>query len=215
MGLVVEHGRRACDDLADQVVAHDDDGEAGRADVLLRAGVDHAEFRHVDRARQDGRRHVGHQRHAAGVGGPENLHAADGLVGRVVHVGGVGIELPLILCRRVAEVLVFARRHHVHRAVALGFLDRLLRPLAGVEVIGAGFAAQQVHRHHGELRRRAALQEQHLVVGGDAHQLAQIGLGLGGDAHEFLAAMAHFHHRHAAAVPVDHLGLHLLQHFLG
>src|SRR5258708_5148373 len=33
----------------------------------------------------------------------------------------------------------------------------------------------------------------------------QIRLGLGGDGDELLAAMAHFHHRHAAAVPVEDL----------
>jgi hypothetical protein len=106
-------------------------------------------------------------------------------------------------------------RHHVHRAVFLRFLDGLLRPLAGVQIVGAGFAAQQVHRHHGELARRPALQEQHLVVGGNAHHFAQVGFGFGRDAHEFLAAVAHFHHRHTTAVPVDHFGLHLLQHILG
>jgi hypothetical protein len=33
-----------------------------------------------------------------------------------------------------------------------------------------------------------------------------VGLGLVSDADELLAAMAHLHHRHAAAVPIEHLG---------
>ena len=53
-GLEVPHGRRAGARLADEVVAHDHDADARRADVLLRAGVDEAELRHVDGARQDG-----------------------------------------------------------------------------------------------------------------------------------------------------------------
>src|SRR3569623_264712 len=53
--LVGEHGRGPLQGFPDQVVAHDDDGQPGRADVLLRAGVDHAELRYVDRTRQDGR----------------------------------------------------------------------------------------------------------------------------------------------------------------
>src|SRR5690606_12783620 len=56
---------------------------------------------------------------------------------------------------------------------------------------------------------------QHLVVRRDAHQRAQVALGLLVDAHVLLAAMAHFHHRLAAAVPVEHLGGSLREHFLG
>src|SRR6185369_7008520 len=58
-----------------------------------------------------------------------------------------------------------------------------------------------------------ALQEQHLVVRWYGQQRAQILLGLLGHADEGLAAVADFHHRHAAALPVRQFGLHLLQHF--
>src|SRR6185436_18434421 len=90
-------------------------------------------------------------------------------------------------------------------AILLRFLHRLLRPLAADHVVGLAVAAQQVHRDLRELQRGAALQEQHLVIGGDGEQLAQVLLGLGRDAHELLAAMAHLHHRHAGAAPVGHL----------
>ena len=66
-GLEVPHRRRAWARLADQVVAHDHDADARRADVLLRAGVDEAELRDVQRSRQDGRGEVRHQRHVADV----------------------------------------------------------------------------------------------------------------------------------------------------
>src|SRR4029077_10657539 len=93
----------------------------------------------------------------------------------------------------------------VHIAIALRLLDRLLRPFAGRDVVRSALAAQEVHRHLGELQRGAAGEEQHLVVGRHGKQLAQVLLGLRGDADEFAPAMAHLHHRHAAAVPVEHL----------
>ena len=53
------------------------------------------------------------------------------------------------------------------------------------------------------------------VAGGNVQQLAQIGLGLFGDGDKLLAAMAHFHHRHAGTAPVEHFGLGLFQNRLG
>src|SRR5690606_22944944 len=73
----------------------------------------------------------------------------------------------------------------------------------------------EVHGHDGVLTQAAALHEHNGVVGGHVQQLAQIGLGLVADLNEMLAPMAHFHHGHAAAVPVQHLGGNLLQHRLG
>src|SRR5690606_23404112 len=61
----------------------------------------------------------------------------------------------------------------------------------------------------------AALHEHHGVVGRQSQQVAQVGLGLIADLHEVLAAVAHFHHGHTAAVPVQHFGGGLLQHRLG
>jgi hypothetical protein len=64
--------------------------QPGRADVLLRAGVDQAVARDVDRPRQDVRRHVGDQRHGAGVRRPVVLEADDRLVRADVDVGAPG-----------------------------------------------------------------------------------------------------------------------------
>jgi hypothetical protein len=84
-----------------------------------------------------------------------------------------------------------------------------------VHIVGHRLAAQQVDRNHLELRRGTTLQEQHLVVGRNAHQFAQVGFGLGGDAHELLAAVAHFHDRSAAAVPIEHFVGGLLENLFG
>ncbi len=157
MDLVIEHARCAGDRFAQQIFAHDHDGQAGRSNVLLRAGVDHAVFRHVDRFRQNIGGHIRHQRHIAGLGHPMELHAADGFVRRVVHIGRVSIERPFILGWRIGKTLVFGRGRDIHAAILLRFLDGLFRPFAGIHIVRAFFATQQIHRHHGELTRCAAL----------------------------------------------------------
>ena len=53
-------------------------------------------------------------------------------------------------------------------ADALRFLDRLLRPRAGDDVVGRAARGQQVHRHHRELQAGAALQKEHVVALGNA-----------------------------------------------
>jgi len=53
-------------------------------------------------------------------------------------------------------------------------------------------------------RNAATLHEQDLEVGGHLQQGAEVQLGLLMDGDDLLAAMAHLHHAHAAAVPVGH-----------
>ena len=88
-------------------------------------------------------------------------------------------------------------------------------PGAGVDVVDDGARGREIERDRGELGRGPALQEQHLVVGRDGHQLAEVGFGLLGNADVGLAAMAHLHDRHAVTVPVEHLVAQLFQHFDG
>ncbi len=155
---------------------------------------------------------VRHQRHLAGLRHPVELHTLDGLVGGVVEVGGVRIELPAAALRNMVELAFRRLGGGIALGVARHFLDRLGAPGTGDDVVGGSLAAQQVHRHRRELAHGAALHEQHLVAGRHVEQLAQVLFGLGRNRHEILVAMAHFHHRHAAAVPVEQLGLDLLQH---
>ena len=154
------------------------------------------------------------ERHLARIRDPVELHPAYGLVRGVVHVGGPGIELPGRLLGRVAEVLALGARRDIDLAEAVRLLDRLLRPLARIDIVGRLLPAEEVHRHHAELQRRTALQEEHLVVLGDFEQLAEVLLRLLRDRDELLAAVAHLHHRHARTVPVEHLGGGLLEHLL-
>ena len=201
--LVVEHGRGAGDGLAEQVVSNDDDGQAGGADVLLGSGIDDSEAGDLDGAREDGGGHVRDQGLVADLRDIGELHTLDGLVGGVVDIVRVRTELELILGRGSAEAALLGVGRDVDRAVALGLFDGLLGPGAGVEVVRPCAAAQQVHRHHGELGRGPALEEQDLVVVRDLQELAQVGLGLGGDGHELLAPVAHLGHAHAALAPLQ------------
>ena len=52
-------------------------------------------------------------------------------------------------------------------------------------------------------------------VVGNVEQLTQIGHGFVPDLGEVLAAMAHFHHGHTGATPVQHFVSGLLQHRFG
>ncbi len=213
--LVVEHRGRPGKDLPHQVLSHDHHGETGGSDVLLRTRVDHAVARDVDGTRQDHRGHIGHQRHIAGVGNPVKFHAADGLIRRVVDVCGIRIQVPLLPGRNRGEAGRLRARGKVYVAEALGLCNRLLGPRARVDVVGLLAAAQQIHGHHGELGACSALEEKHLVVGGDVHELTQVRLRLFRNLHERLAAMTHLHHGHSRTLPVEHLLPSLLQHRLG
>src|SRR5882672_1027328 len=213
--FVVEDGGRAFHRMAEQVFAHDDDDEARRADVFLRAGVDQAELRHVERARENMRGGVRHERHLPRFRDPVELDPAYGLVRGVVHVRRLRVELPRGLLRRIGEILALRARRYVHLAEAVRLLDRLLAPRARIDIVGGLFPGEEVHGNCREVQRRAALEEQHLVIGRNLEQLAEILLRGRGDLDELLAAMAHFHHRHARTVPVEHFRGSLREHLLG
>jgi hypothetical protein len=103
----------------------------------------------------------------------------------------------------------------MHLAEALGFLDGLLRPRAGVDVVGRPVLRQEGHRDHEELARRPALQEEDLVVVRDIRDLAAVRDGLLVHAVEDLAPVAVFHDADAAAVDVPDVLLRLLDDGLG
>src|SRR5688572_1986268 len=88
--LVVHDARRALGRAAEQVLAHDDEGEAGRPGVLLRTGVDQREFRYVHGPGQKVRRHIRYQGNGAVGGNRVKLDSADRLVRAVMDVSRVG-----------------------------------------------------------------------------------------------------------------------------
>ncbi len=196
----------------EQIVAHDHEGEPRRANVLLRAAVDHAELRYVDRPRQNRRGHVRDERRLADLGHEVKLDAADRLVRRVVQVRGIWRQPP-VRDRRNRGIRLAGVGGYVDLRVVLRFTDRLLRPGAGVHVVDDAIGRREVQRHACELRGCAPLQEQHLVVLRHSEQFAQIGLGGFRDRDERLAAMAHLHHRHTRAAPIEQFLARLFEHF--
>ena len=195
------------DVLAHQVVAHDDDGDAGRAHVLLCAAPDEAVAAYVHGARQEARRHVAHQGHIARLGKLclVPLDAANGFVLADVDVAGLSAGNKARAVGDVRERSILARGKRAGRAVELGFVEGFLAPGAGEHVIG-GACAHEVHRHAGKLRGAAALHKENLVVVGHAEQRSKGRLGRVDDLLERRTSMAHLHHRQPGTVPVEHLG---------
>ena len=96
-GLVIHNGGGDGQLLAGQVLPDDDNGQAGGGQVLLGAGEDQAELAHIHRAGEDVRGHVAGQGHGAGLGDVLPLGALNGVVGAVVEIGGIGVQLQLLL----------------------------------------------------------------------------------------------------------------------
>ncbi len=213
--LVVEHGRAQGTGMTQQVFANDVHDNAARADVFLRAGVDHAEARNIDWARENVRRHVGHQRNVASFRDPTEFQAANGFVRCVVYVGRVFGQRPFVLARNGEVVVGLGGGGNIDVTETRRFFDGFLRPDTGVDIVGGAAFRQQVQGNLSELLAGATLQEQHFIVRGDIQQITQILLGLGGNGHELITAMAHFHDRQTFAVPVEEFTLGALQDGFG
>src|ERR1700736_6304768 len=198
-----------------KVFADDDDGGAAGAEIFLRGGGDQAEFLFVRGARGDVGGHVGDQGGVAGVRERFPLRAFNGVVGADVHVGSVGRKLHFVLAREAREFFGLAGGGDVVEDAFFQFADGFGGPHTGVEDVDRLAGEAEIHRSHGELHAAAALQEDHGVFVGDAHELAQAGFGVGNDAFKFGGAVTHFHDGHAAATPVEELFANALEHGKG
>ena len=165
------------------------------------------------------RRKIDHQRGIAAqrlqIGQLVEFDAIDGFIAADVQIARPAADLP---CGRIGqgrETTIFPRCDHVRFGrVFARFLLRLLAPAAGHHKID-GPSARQIHWHDGVFSQAAALHEQNLEIGRHRQQFAQVGFGLFVDGQKLLAAMAHLHHAHAAAVPVQHFGCSLFEDFVG
>ena len=210
--LVVQDGGGHRAGPPQQVLAHDDDGQARGPHVLLSAGVDEAVAGDVDGPREDRGGEVGHQRDLADLGHVVELDAADGLVGRVVQVAGR-------LGHREGAGLGGGRvgggglvdGHDDVELIGSGLLDGLGGPLAGVEVGDRVTGGGQVEGDAGELGAGPALEEEHAVVVGDGQEAAQGGLGVGRAGHEVGSAVGDLQDGHSRSAPAGELGGGLLE----
>ena len=86
--------------------------------------------------------------------------------------------------------------------------------IAGVGIVGAVLFPHQIQRHCAELQRGSALQEEHLIVVRNAHQLTKQRLCFVVNVQIHGAAVAHFHHAHALVLIADQFFLGFFQHAL-
>ena len=164
--------------------------------------------------REDLGGHVAHERDGARLGHIRPGGAVDRVVRAVMEVcgGGIGRQLRLRWDARVPFPIRV--RRDAHRAVLCRLLRRAAGEMTGDGVVRAAAGRQQVQRHHRKLRRRAALQEEHLVRFRHAERGAEARLRLVEDRGKLRTAMAHLHDGHAGAAAVHELRLRLAQHAL-
>ena len=173
MGAVVEHCRDVAAHAAESVLADDGEDDAGRADVLLRAAVDEVILGNIDRTGHDVGGHVGDER-ARDVEVLVDLGAVDGVVRGDVEV--VEVRGNLESLRDIGVVLVLGAGDGIGVPDALGFLEGLAGPHAGVQV--GGLLLQEVHRDIEELEGGAAAEEDDLVRVGNMEEFLPQGAAL-------------------------------------
>ena len=212
MGLVAEiGGDKFWHIVPNQVLPDDDDSHTGRSHVLLDAGPDQAILADIAGTGEEHGGLVRHQNFALGIRQCVVGGAVDGLVFADIDVIGVIGNVQIGAVGNVEEILVGRGGNNFHLAVPLGLGNGLFAPRTGLHI--AGYAVfHQVHGHHGELHRAAALNEQDLIIFGNVHQRSQISFSLRQNILKHTGAVTHLHHAHAAAVIVQYLGGDLLQH---
>ena len=168
--LVVQHGGYVSADAAQGVFFHDDEGHAGRCQVLLCAAIDADVFGDVDGAGEDVGRHVAYQGYVdVGVGA--QFGAEDGVVGRDVEVIGIGRhgvafgDEGVVGIGRGGDFYGFTQ--------SFGFFQGFFGPCAGVEV--GCLVLQEVVGHHAELQAGASAEEEDGVSVGDVEQFFEQG----------------------------------------
>ena len=132
-----------------------------------------------------------------------------------MHVAGVSAQSPSCRVWQAEVTICLIAGRYMRFGVFACFLFGFLAPTAGHDKVGHT-AAREVHRHDGVFSQTAALHEQDVKVCGDGQQLTQISLRLFVDGAKLFTPVAHLHHAHAAAMPVQHfsggLGQNLLRH---
>lgn len=212
MDLVVQHHRRDRLCVADQIFPHDHNCDAGRAHVLLCAGVDDPKLRDIHGFGAEVGRHVGDQDgiFVGGRGVVLEFDAVDRLVGADVEVSSVRRLLDLVEGGDGGVFVGFSRPDQVGFRVFGGFFVGLVAPRSGDDVVDGGVGrGAEVEGDGGELGGGAALEEEDGVVVGDGEEAAEVGLGLLDDGVELFASVRHLHDAHAGGSEVEEVGLGL------
>ena len=183
---VVHHGGQGVHvltvgDFAEDVLANDNESNAGRTYVLLSTTVDKTIFLNVDGTAHDVGAHVGHQHNVVYLVGCEVLAdfgTVDGVVGCDVEIVGIGGNCPSF--GDVAVGLVLAAGNDNGLAEQFSFFGGFLSPNACLQI--GGFFVQEVGGHCHKLSAGTAAEEQYFVFFGDVQKVAPELTGLG---HQF------------------------------
>ena len=140
------------------------------------------------------------------------LRAVDGVVVAEMHIGGIRVDLQLLLCRDVTKVHVLAGGGNLADAQKFRFLIRLGGKAAGKHIAAGMLLGSKIHGYHVELQAGAALNEEHIIVIAKPHEILDIGLGLIVDFVVLLRTMADLQNGHAAFTEIQEFRLGLLQH---
>ena len=130
-----------------------------------------------------------------------------------MEIRGIVRDLDLVLRRDVAEVVVLARRGDVADTEDFRFLVSFLGEAAGYDVAADLAVPREIHRDHRELRRRAALQKQHIVVVAKPHQRENVRFCLVQHRFELFGAVADLDDGLPRALEIQEFRLRFLQHF--
>src|SRR5579862_4777141 len=205
VGAVLKNGWQIFVGALGQILAYDDDGGAGRAEIFLCAGENQTELSDVQRARGDVRRHISDEWNFTSVRKRVVLRAFDGVVGTEIDVGSIGAQRDFLLARNASVFHGFSVGGDAMRDAFFELGEGFGGPGSRVQNVHWLARQAQIHWYQGELSAAATLQKDYGVIIGNRQMLAQAGFGGGVDAFKFGRTMAHFHHGHAGAAPVEEL----------
>ena len=195
---VAEHGSITAVSR-NKIVPDDDEGDAGRSDVLLRTGIHDTVLAPVDRLGHEVGGHVGDENLTLGhlvVREIMEFESLNSLVITVVEKLGVGVDVPVgwLSERGITGSLVVGNL--VGIAVLETFLDGALGPGTRGQIVRVLLLSifQEVVADGGELERRTSLEHEDGEVVWDGEHGFHIGAALLGECRERLASVAHLHY---------------------
>ena len=202
LDLPIQHHRSLRHCMTQQILAHDDDGQTRRCQILLCTCVDHAVLAHVYGLTANIGRHIANDGHITGFRHGLPLGAVNGVVGAIVKISRIGPHRQCI--GNIAVVCVLGRTCHRRITVALSLFPRGGGKVAGEGIICLSGQTHQVQRDGGKLGGCTALQEQNLVVLRNLHNRTKFRLGFVKNLGVNFGTVAHFHNGHATAAVIEH-----------
>ena len=173
MYAIIKHCRDIPAYFAETILTDDGECHASRAGILLRATVNQRILTHINAAAEDIGRHICNERNGA-VNILLDFRTVDGIVGGNMQV--VKIRGDFESLGDIAVVLVLGAGDCIGIAQALGLLEGLVRPHAGIEI--CSFFLKVVHCYIQELHAGSAAEEHGFIFIGNVQDLAPKGTGL-------------------------------------